>query len=191
MLGMAREGVIALEWETESNAFTKQFMSLFNTLNLHCLSERATLEKLSFLAALQSQHLTVQQKEQEEMAKIRSGIVNLNSMLIRYRTSMASDDCGGSLAARKFFKVIRFVQSIAKFKDTLLEQLQDSEYIMECSLTEERKSKMAKERLWIIQKDEFMNEEKRLRDSPKVAFDMFALALVAVFAPLLVLTALW
>ncbi len=37
---------------------------------------------------------------------------------------MASDDCGGSLDSRKYFKAMRHVHSIATFKDTLLGQFQ-------------------------------------------------------------------
>lgn len=53
-------------------------------------------------------------------------------MLIRYRTSMASEDCGGSVEARKFFKVMRIVHSTASFKETLLQQFEDANYILDC-----------------------------------------------------------
>ena len=105
--------------------FGKHFMRMFCVLSLHCLSERKTLEKLSFLAALQSQNLPNPQSSEtktlKEKEKVRRNLISLATMLVRYRSSMASDDCGGRTEFREYFKELRRVYNIAALKSELRE----------------------------------------------------------------------
>jgi hypothetical protein len=51
-----------------------------------------------------------------ESQRARFELTRLTSLLVHYRTSMASDDCGGSAEARKQFKKLRAVHGIAGLK---------------------------------------------------------------------------
>jgi hypothetical protein len=110
-IAIARDGRFGLEWGSVlKKTFVKQFLGVFCVLTLHCLSERATLEKLSYLSALESQNLPAPgaNRTLKDKDKARRKLLSLATMLVRYRSSMASDDCGGRSEFRLYFLVKNF-----------------------------------------------------------------------------------
>jgi hypothetical protein len=187
----AREGVFALEWGRHVQLGTEhrratQFMGLLLELNVHCLSERLTLERLSFFAALQSV-----QSVDSATKHARISHTHLCSMLIQFRTSMASDDCGGSADARAFFKMVRNLHRISSYKLALLEQVQDAKYIMDCEWKADRTLGLDKDRRWMLHKEHFALKSQSLKDAPKLVFDVVFFSFIAITVPFIFLSTLW
>ncbi len=126
-VGLAREGVVGLVWSSRTaSSFQKRFFGVYLALGLHCLSERVTLEKLSYLEALSSQVLPSATDRGLGMAKkeaARREIVALATSLVRYRTGMATDDCGGRPEYGEFFQILRSLYSISELKKELGEEV--------------------------------------------------------------------
>jgi hypothetical protein len=194
VLSVAAGGAVGIEWGGLSpmRSFSSQFFGPFLLLKRHCLSERVALEKLSYLAALHSQGLSRSSDlGRAESQKVRFELTRLTSLLVHYRTSMASDDCGGSAEARKQFKMLRQVHGIAALKQNLFEQLQDVEYIMSCEMHEEDKLERQKELSMLIYKEGLEQKQKALLQGPKVVFDVFFFAFSAIVFPLVLLATMW
>ncbi len=194
VLSMAAGGAVAVEWGGTSPArsFATQFFGLFLVLKRHCLSERVALEKLSFLAALHSQGLSRSSfGSVAESQKVRFELMTLTSLLVHYRTAMASDDCGGGAEARKQFKLLRQVHGIEALKHNLFDQLQDVEYILSCELREEDQMERQKELTWMIFKEGIAQRKKALKDAPKTVFDVFFFAFSAVVFPIVLIATLF
>jgi hypothetical protein len=126
-VGLAREGVVGIVWSSRSaSSFQKRFFGIYLALGLHCLSERVTLEKLSYLEALSSQVLPSASDRTVGMAQkeaVRREIVALATSLVRYRTCMATDDCGGRPEYGEFFQILRSLYSIKALKKELGEEV--------------------------------------------------------------------
>lgn len=110
VIAVSRDGRFGLEWGSSlKRTFVKQFLGVFCVLTLHCLSERTTLEKLSYLSALESQNLPAPGvsagRTMSDKDKARRRLLALATMLVKYRSSMASDDCGGRSEFRLYFLV--------------------------------------------------------------------------------------
>jgi len=124
LIRIAREGVFALQWGN-GRTFMKQMMTVYAILSRHCLSERVILEKLSYLAALRSQNLPSPGERSSmsisEKDQIRRELMELATMLVKYRSSMASDDCGGRSEFREFFQTVRRTYQVADLKQELRE----------------------------------------------------------------------
>lgn len=193
VIGFAREGVFGLEWGPDvalgSRRHLEQFHGIFYELCAHCLLERTTLERLSYFAAIQAQHLSLTNDVERE--RLRAEFGELSSQLLRYRTVMACDDCGGSVEVRKFFKILRYVHSIAVFKQTLFDQFQDAKYIMDCERREERTSLLEKDRKWIMRKEQISLEQEELTQRPKLLFDLLFFAFIAVTFPFILISTMW
>lgn len=196
LIGIAREGVVGIEWEsTGKKTFVKQFMGIFGVLTLHCLSERATLEKLSYLAALQTQNLPTPgvrgTKSLAEKEGIRRELMALATMLVRYRSSMASDDCGGRSEFREYFQELRQVYSVAALKNELREELQDTLAIVESDWMEEKREAKNRELVWKLKKDEISKRRDEIRERRKRVFDVLYSAFSALGLPFLLIANVW
>lgn len=171
----SREGIVGLEYmkkdETSTGpSFMQSFAPLSFVLTVHCLSERLTLEKLSYLTALRSQSLDIVLEGMDRQL-IQRRLQAVNSMLVRYRASMSTDDCGGPIEARKYFRVMRFSQSIIKVKATLQQQLMDADFVLRSEANEERQKDLESEQRWTSMKNEFAERERDAKEEPKVRHD--------------------
>ncbi len=194
VLSVAAGGVVGIEWGGVSpmQSFATQFFGLFLLLKRHCLAERVALEKLGYLAALHSQALSRSADlSRAESQKVRFELTRLTSLLVHYRTAMASDDCGGSAEARKQFKMLRQVHGIAGLKQNLFEQLQDVEYIMSCEMHEEDQLERQKELSLLIYKEGLEQKQKALQQGPKIVFDVFFFAFSAIVFPLVLIATMF
>ena len=194
VLSVAAGGAVGIEWGGVSpmQSFSNQFFGLFLLLKRHCLSERVALEKLGFLAALHSQGLSrTTDLGRAESQKARFELTRLTSLLVHYRTSMASEDCGGSAVARKQFKMLRQVHGIAGLKQNLFEQLQDVEYILSCEMHEEDQLERQRELSLLIHKEGLEQRQKALLQGPKIVFDVFFFAFSAVVFPIVLIATMF
>lgn len=151
---MSLDGIVAVESDmlSEAQSHVRQFMGIFRLLTIHCLSERWVLEKLSYLVAVRSSELpatsaagrvTVPEKD-----GIRHSLITLAKDLALYRSSMASEDCGGRHEYYSFFKQLRQAFDIAALKRELREDLHDTLAVLESAWMTERRAQDALERYW-------------------------------------------
>ena len=201
LVGLSREGVFGVEWAVTTSRgmgqqrFMKLFMGVYAMLTTHCLSERVTLEKLSYMAALQSQNLpdpgTSQSRNLSEKDAIRRELMALATMLVRYRSSMASDDCGGRSEFREYFQNLRLVFNIAALKSELREELQDTLSIVESDWLEEKRNEKNLELLWKLKKETISKRKLDIQLRRKRVFDVLYSAFTALGLPFLLISGLW
>lgn len=181
VISLAREGICSIEWNistiSNSRSFLCRLLPVFNSLFLHCLSERVVLDKLHYLLSIKDQ--------------TRVEISRLNNLFVRYRASMASGDCGGGVEARRFFKALRHVHRIADLKQNLFERLQDAEFIVACEKRQRVAQDMKEDSDWSFVKEEFELRKQRLKQGPKMVLDFFFFTSTAILVPFLLLSALW
>ncbi len=193
MSSKAPERVIDVEWGMPKKTFLKQFVGIFCVLTLHCLSERVTLEKLSYLAALESQNLPTpgSNRSLAEKDQIRRKLMSLATLLVRYRSAMASDDCGGRSEFREYFQTLRQVFSVASLKDELREELQDTLAIVESDWMEEKRNEKNSELLWKLKKDEISKRKEDITTRQKRVFDIIYSAFSALGLPFILIANIW
>jgi hypothetical protein len=214
MIAVARDGRFGLEWGTAlKRTFVKQFLGVFCVLTLHCLSERTTLEKLSYLSAIESQNLPapgmVAGRTMSDKDKARRRLLGLATMLVRYRSSMASDDCGGRSEFRLYFMVsssclllawvssccfsqeLRSVFGIAGLKIELREELQDTLAIVESDWMEEKRNEKNSELLWKLKKDALSKRKEEILAWQKRVFDVIYSAFSALGLPFIIIANIW
>ncbi len=194
-VGLAREGIVGLVWNSRtSSSFQKRFFGIYMALALHCLSERVTLEKLSYLEALSSQFLPsatgtderiMGDSKKSRKEEAREEIVALATSLVRYRTCMATDDCGGRPEYGEFFQVLRALYSIAELKKELGEEVHDMLAIVNGDWNEERRRNKKKEMVWKIKRDELSKLISRTKDNTKVLSDVTSNAILGVTFPMM------
>jgi hypothetical protein len=189
-VGVAREGIVGLVWNSRtSSSFQKRFFGVFLALTMHCLSERVTLEKLSYLEAISSQFLPLATDAKVEVSKKESArreIVALATSVVRYRTCMATDDCGGRPECGEFFKILRSLFSVAELKKELGEEVHDMLTIVNRDWNEERQRSKKKEMLWKIKRDELAKEIARTKNNTKLLSDVASNAVLGVCFPFMV-----
>ncbi len=193
LIATSREGLIGVEWGMSKRTFIKQFVGIYCVLTLHCLSERVTLEKLSYLAALESQNLPApgSNRSLAEKDVIRRKLMSLATLLVRYRSAMASDDCGGRSEFREYFQTLRQVFSVAALKDELREELQDTLAIVESDWMEEKRNEKNSELLWKLKKDEISKRKEDITTRQKRVFDIIYSAFSALGLPFILIANIW
>ena len=191
-VGLSREGVFGLVWDAErEGSFFEHFLGLYLALALHALAERVTLEKLSYLEALYSQHLpdvefNSERKTipREHLELARASVVSLASMLVRYSSCMASNECGGRPEHGEFLSVLRRLYSLPELKKELAEEIQDMLDIVSREWDDARHRSKKKERLWDLRYDEISRQISRTRDSAKQMSDVVSNSLLGVTFPI-------
>lgn len=184
VLGMAREGVFGLCWGEieEHRTFQHQFHNALYVLSLHALSERITLERLSYLEALRSQSLPSQYVSPIALAaasvspavvldqsylnakdKARNDIARLSNMLVRYRSCMASDDCGGRPEYNEYFVILRQLYSVPELKEEIGEELQDMLSVVHRDYIEEYQRAKSLQEEWEMKRDEIASNISKVR----------------------------
>ncbi len=193
LIATSREGLFGVEWGTPKKTFLKQFVGIFCVLTLHCLSERVTLEKLSYLAALESQNLPTpgSNRSLAEKDLIRRKLMSLATLLVRYRSAMASDDCGGRSEFRDYFQTLRQVFNVAPLKDELREELQDTLAIVESDWMEEKRNEKNSELLWKLKKEEISKRKEDITNHQKRIFDVIYSAFSALGLPFILVSNIW
>ena len=189
VVGLSREGVFGLVWDVRNKkTFFKQFFGIFKLLSLHCLSERVTLEKLLFLAALQSQNLPgsgasgkldLRKKEMN-----RREIVDLAVMLVKYRSCMSSEDCGGRPLLGEYFHILRHLYAISNLKRELGESVQDMLAIVNRDWNEERQKAKRKEVYWKLKRDEIAKQLSTATSKLQMKFDIASNGFIGVTFPM-------
>ena len=194
---LSLEEVLGLEWGTRSQRkhFQKQFMVAFAVLAQHCLSERVTLEKLSYLAALLSRKLPTPGVSQSLSAaakeEVRGELMALAMMLARYRASMASDDCGGRADMRDFFQEVRKAYDVGLLKAELRSDLRDTLAMVESDRVDERELDNRRERLYKKRQQRLAVRKEHIRDAQKHNFEILVYSVAALASPFLVVCAVF
>jgi hypothetical protein len=194
---LSLEEVLGLEWggRSQRKHFMKHFMVGFAVLAQHCLSERITLEKLSYLTALLSRKLPTPDVSRPLTAaakeEVRAELMSLAMMLARYRASMASDDCGGRADFRDFFQEIRKAYDVGLLKNELRGDLRDTLAMVESDRVDEREIDSRRERLYKKRQQRLEVRKDRIRDAQKNNFEILIYASAALAAPFLVVCAVF
>jgi hypothetical protein len=144
VIQLSLEEMLGLEWGPRAlqKQFLRQLVGIYGVLAQHCLSERTTLERLSYLAALIARrlpspdHLLV--SPAGDKSAVRTELTALAMMLTRYSSSMASDDCGGRLDFRDFFASVRRAYGVGLLKSELRGDLRDTLAMVESDRVDER-----------------------------------------------------
>ncbi len=141
-------GILAVEPDLipPRQSHLKQFMSIFELLTVHCLSERWVLTKLLYLVAV-SPDITVT-KSRIETDCLRRSVMTLAKDLALYNSSMASADCGGRHEYYSFFKQLRQSFSIEVLKQELHEVLHDTLAVVKSTWLQARRADHALELYW-------------------------------------------
>lgn len=193
---LSREGCVGIVWDAQrEGSFFDHFNGLYLVLALHALAERVTLEKLSYLEALFSQHLpatsssvngdgSVRRTSPAQLALAREGVVALASMLVRYSSAMASWDCGGRPEHGEFLAVLRQMHNLAQLKQELGEEVQDMLSIVEREWTEARRRSKKKEGLWELRQRAIAQQISRTRNGAKLLSDVVSNALLGITFPI-------
>jgi hypothetical protein len=189
VVSMSREGVFGLVWDAErEGSFFDHFMGLYLTLTLHALSERVTLEKLSYLEALYSQHLPAHEDgkraAREHIELARASVLSLASLLVRYSSCMASGECGGRPEHGEFLSILRRLYRLVELKQELGEEVQDMLEIVNREWDEARRRSKKKEHLWDLRHGEISRQISRTRDSATLMSDVVSNSLLGVTFPL-------
>ena len=189
---LALEDIFGFCWGSSASRklFVKQFMGILAVLTRHCLAERATLERLSYLAALQAPQLPRQASLAEKDAAHRA-LHSLALMLARYRASMASDDCGGRPEFRDFFQGVREAYDVSVLKSELREDLRDTLRLVENDRIVERKQTTRLEQRFKQKSNKLEDRKQYIRDVQQRYLEVLIYALTAVFTPFFVLAAIF
>ena len=179
------------EWgDSDNGGFKRQFMGIYGLLTLQCLSERTTLEKLSHLAAMQSQKLplpgSIAKISLGEKNTLRRELMSLAIMLARYRSSMASDDCGGRPEFRRFFRELRRTYDIAGLKEELRDDLRDTLAMVENDWMEERRIEKKEESLHKKRIGKIERKTESIMDEQKNRFEVLLYSISVIVLPFLV-----
>ncbi len=194
---LSLEEVLGLEWGPRGvqKQFRKQFLGVFAVLAQHCLSERVTLEKLSYLAALLSRRLptpgVAQQMKASEKEEVRGELMSLAMMLARYRASMAGDDCGGRAEMHEFFLEIRKAYDVGLLKSELRSDLRDTLAMVENDRVDERELDVRREKLYKKRQQRLEERKEGITDLQKRHLEILVYSIAALATPFLVLGAVF
>ena len=186
-VSVSSTGAVCIE-EGGSSAHRLLWQGQWLALRRHCLAELTTLEKLLHLTAVHSQGLATGTRAHP---LVQEQLMNLSSKLVQYRSSMASEDCGGPSEARLFFKMTRQGLQIGSLKEELFEQLQDVEYVLSVEHNEDLKIARAKEQAWRVKEDAAELRQLQIEESPKMTFDVLFFAFSAVVFPFVLFATLF
>lgn len=185
VLSVAREGVLGLCWGSleEHRTFQLQFHGALHVLSIQALSERVTLERLSYLMALRCQSMWAPPMAHDFTSvgpddapslnsndKVRKDIARLSYMLMRYRSCMSSDDCGGRPEYGEYFLILRQLYFISELKEEIAEKLQDVLSVVHRGYTEEYQRAKALQEEWELKRDEIASSIRKVRVDGRMWF---------------------
>jgi hypothetical protein len=181
------EDVLGLEWGSRGKhkQIKEKFMGVFAVLVGHCLSERATLQRLSYFVRLLSRRLPTGGTSAERES-VRDELRSVAVALSCYRMSMASDDCGGSMEMREFFSEIRRVHDVGLLKTELGNVLRDVLALIEVDREDERRLKKRREELFEQQRKRLEGRKIRISSSQRRHFEILVYCVSVFAAPFIV-----
>lgn len=198
LVTMAREGILALAWGKSKRhaGFQAEFMGLYRTLSVHCMAERFTIDKLAYLNALQAQHLPTfddvatttpeaARARQLQRDRARVQLLSLATLLVRYRSGMASEDCGGRPEVSEFFQVLRELHRIAELKRELGEEMQDMLTVVDRDWMDSRQRDKKADELWKLQRDALQKRVVTAKGSVHAVFDIASNSFAAIAFPIM------
>ena len=157
-------------------------------LRRHQLAELATVERLLYLTAIHSQELS---RAAGAHPAVREELTRLSAELLHYRSTMASEDCGGPAEARLFFKMTRRSLQISELKQELYDQLQDVEFVLDAEHKEALKISRTQEQKWRVKKDGVRSRRREMEERPKRAFDVMFFSFSAIVFPFVLLATIF
>jgi hypothetical protein len=201
VMELSLEEILGLEWGPLSlqKQFRRQLMGIYALLAQHCLSERTTLERLSYLAALVSRCLPSPQrseatdqmvvKDLPDKDMVRRELTALAMMLAKYSSSMSSDDCGGRTEFREFFAAVRRAYGVGLLKSELRSDLRDTLTMVESDRNDEIALNERREMLYKKHAHRISNRKTEIRQFQKRFFEILVYSSLAVAMPFLVVCA--
>ncbi len=190
LIELSLEEMLGLEWGPKKlqKQFLKQLVGVYGLLAQHCLSERTTLERLSFLAALVARRLPTPDRVMVKADKsaVRSELTGLAMMLARYSSSMASDDCGGRAEFREIFAAVRRAYGVGLLKSELRGDLRDTLAMVESDRVDEHTLDKRREQLYKKRVRRLEEKKSRIRIFQKRYFEILVYTSIALATPFLV-----
>jgi len=215
-VGISREGIVCITWSADSPVGSKQmsfdvsnwhkkFQGIYLILSLHAHGERAVLEELSTLAAVQADSMKYEyrgacvQKDgtgfpgetMDPVEKSRNQMKELATLVARFTIAMSSDDCGGPSEYSEFFTTLRRVFGIPTQRGELREELQDTLALLDSGYLEERRRRKQEDQREERMERERIRKLRLMKEANKHKYDTIFSAISSLTIPAVLLSSLW
>lgn len=182
VIGVSREGTACVTWREEGSALAfesdwhRRFLGVYLHLHLHAQGERLALERLAERVARQ----VLDVRSAEDLGLSREALRSLILDVVRYTSTLTSDDCGGLTEYVELFQAVRQVYRIEAQRAELRAEVAELSALADAAHRERVEA--------------FAEEAERLErasDERERKFERFIAGFGGVFLPLSLATAVF